>query len=374
MEYVEGMDLNALLRRCSQTKTALPIGFALRILGDTLKGLDYAHRAKDELGRPLGIVHRDVSPSNVLISLEGEVKICDFGIAHANDLVESKAPQVDEAIKGKAGYMSPEHAKGEALDARADVFAAGILLWELLAGRRLYRTEAGRPPLLEQARRADIPPLPEKGLPNEAELRAILKKALAPKREDRYASAGAMERDIEAYAAQAKLAASPLKLGEWICDRFGMATITQRRARERLVSDHPIEAAPEAAPVSVPTPPVTPSLRALQDALLSERMTPVPGPSPSASGPYSSSAPPPPQAPPSASGGFTPPLPPQAFPPIAVPPAPISVALGTVDLGPPSSTMLAPRPRSNVKYIYLTVAIALIALVVLVVARFVMQR
>ena len=388
MEYVEGMDLNALLRRCSQTKTALPIGFALRILSDTLKGLDYAHRAKDDAGRPLGVVHRDVSPSNVLISLEGEVKLCDFGIAHANDLVESKAPQVDEAIKGKAGYMSPEHARGEPIDARADVFAAGILLWELLAGRRLYRAETGRPPLLDQARRAEIPPLPDKGLPKEDELKAIVAKALAANRDERYASAGAMERDLEDYLASAKLTSSPLKLGEWIADRFGTATITQRRARERLVSDHPPPmpaaaftpatpqdlAGPESAPSSVPLPPVTPSLRALQEALLTERMTPVPGvPQSGPSGPSGALPPAPPSAvsgssypiplaPPSASGGFAPspalgpPLgPPLVAPPGSVgaplvppvPPPPISVALGTVDLGPPSSTVLGGRRRGS---------------------------
>jgi eukaryotic-like serine/threonine-protein kinase len=396
MEYVEGMDLNALLRRCSQTKTPLPVGYALRILSDTLKGLDYAHRAKDEVGKALGIVHRDVSPSNVLISLEGEVKLCDFGIAHANDLVESKGPQIDEAIKGKAGYMSPEHARGEPLDARADVFAAGILLWELLAGRRLYRPESGRPPLLEQARRAEVPPLPERGLPREAELRAIVQKALAANRAERYASAGAMERDLEAYIAAAKLASSPLKLGEWITDRFGVATITQRRARERLVSEHPGPAAEaEAPPPSIPSPPVTPSLRALQEALLTEpRLTPVPPPppqslpavpgaAPSNSGPWGSV----PAASPSASGSYQsalpPPLPPPSYPlpppmvamAAAIPAAPISVALGTVDLGPPSSTVLSGRrSASRAKYILLALLLFAVAIGALVAVRFGVPR
>ncbi len=397
MEYVEGMDLNALLRRCSQTKTPLPVGYALRILSDTLKGLDYAHRAKDDDGKPLGIVHRDVSPSNVLISLEGEVKLCDFGIAHANDLVESKGPQVDEAIKGKAGYMSPEHARGEALDARADVFAAGILLWELLAGRRLYRVEPGRPLLLEQARRAEVPPLPDKGLPKEPELKAIVAKALAPNRADRYASAGAMERDLEAYIASAKLASSPLKLGEWIADRFGTATITQRRARERLVSDHPgPDPEAEPPPSSIPQPPVTPSLRALQEALLTEpRVTPVPPmPQSGPSSPPGALPPPPPPsisgssypmpvAPPSASGGFAsspppprmplPAMPPLGPPPtLGAPPAPISVALGTVDLGPPSSTVVTGRRQaSRAKYIVLAgLALALLIAAALAAAWF----
>ena len=92
---------------------------------------------------------------------------------------------MDEAIKGKAGYMSPEHARGEPVDARADVFAVGIVMWELLAGRRMYRKES-EVPLLEQARRADIPELPRKGLPLEEKLHAIVRRALAKNRDDRY--------------------------------------------------------------------------------------------------------------------------------------------------------------------------------------------
>jgi serine/threonine-protein kinase len=310
MEYVEGLDLNALLRRCSQTKTPLPAEFALRIMCDVLTGLDYAHRAKDETSKPLGIVHRDVSPSNVLISLEGEVKLCDFGIAHANDVVERETPHVDEAIKGKAGYMSPEHARGEALDPRADVFAAGIVLWELLSGKRLYRADAGRPPLLEQARGAEIPPMPARGLPEEARLAAIVSRALAPKKDDRYPSAGAMLRDLEEYVVAAKLGSSPLKLGEWIVDRFGVATIQQRRARERTVSDRP------------PPPEETTGTRMSPSAPVSATV---------ASAPPAAQMPDIPKA-----------LPlPKTEPMESTDKAPVAVVAGTVDLGPPSSATLA---------------------------------
>jgi serine/threonine-protein kinase len=237
MEYVEGFDLNVLLRLCSEKNEGLPAEHALGIVADVLEGLDYAHRRTAESGGPLGLVHRDVSPSNVLISYEGEVKLCDFGIAHANDVVREEA---SEALKGKAGYMSPEHARGESLDARADVFAAGIILWELLAGRRLYKSRAELS-LLEQARRAEIPSLPEKGLPNHAELARIVARALAPSREDRYATAGAFLRDLEGYLAGAGLLASRLKLGEWIAATFGTKLIEQRRASEsRLPSVAPV--------------------------------------------------------------------------------------------------------------------------------------
>ena len=136
MEYVEGFDLNDLLRRCARSRIPLPVDFALLIVMEALRGLGYAHRLTDDDRKPIGIVHRDVSPSNVLISFEGEVKLCDFGIARANDMTDLLS---EDVIKGKAGYMSPEQARGEPLDARADLFAAGIVLWELLAGRKLYK-------------------------------------------------------------------------------------------------------------------------------------------------------------------------------------------------------------------------------------------
>jgi serine/threonine protein kinase len=231
MEYVEGFDLNDLLRRCSRGKIPLPVEFALLIVTETLRALDYAHRRTDDEGAPLGLVHRDVSPSNVLVSFEGEVKLCDFGIAHANEAVRQEA---SESIQGKAGYMSPEHARGEPLDARADVFAAGIVLWELLAGRRYYRAAEGQS-LLELARTAPEQPLPERGLPHEEKLRALVARALCPDREGRYPSAQAMLRDLEDTLAQAGLVASPLRLGTWLREHFATETLERRRARERAL-------------------------------------------------------------------------------------------------------------------------------------------
>jgi serine/threonine protein kinase len=231
MEYVEGFDLNDLLRRCSRSKTPLPVEFALLIVAETLRALDYAHRRTDDEGNPLGLVHRDVSPSNVLVSFEGEVKLCDFGIAHAN---EAAGDAVSEQIQGKAGYMSPEQARGEPLDARADVFSAGVILWELLAGRRYYRAAEGQS-LLALARSAPEQPLPERGLPCEPELRALITRALHPSREERYPSAQAMLRDLEDLTARAGLVASPLRLGAWLREHFAAETLERRRARERAL-------------------------------------------------------------------------------------------------------------------------------------------
>ena len=275
MDYVEGFDLSGLLRRCSKTKTPLPIEFSLLIVIETLRALDYAHRKKDDQGKPLGIVHRDVSPSNVLVSFDGEVKLCDFGIARAMG-VSAELPA--EAIQGKAGYMSPEAASGEPVDARSDVFAAGVILWELLAGRRLHRAEAGRPPSLEQARRAEVPPLPERGLPDEAQLHEIVMHALERDPEKRYGSAREMLRDLEEYQARSGLLASPLRLGEWLLDHFGADILEQRRARERAAARP--ESAPPPAVAPVPAPAEAPAESQLAVAYSHRRAEPD-APSPS---------------------------------------------------------------------------------------------
>jgi eukaryotic-like serine/threonine-protein kinase len=293
MEYVEGFDLRELLRRCAKQRVALPIEFSLLIVIETLRGLDYAHRLRAEGGEPLQIVHRDVSPSNVLMSFEGEVKLCDFGIARANDAAEqlpeeairvlprpvgalssrmsvsvsgSASRRLDIDIQGKAGYMSPEHARGEALDARADVFAAGIILWELLAGRRLYKASEGGSQL-EIARRAEVPPLPIRGdIPDEERLHAVVARALAPSRDDRYPAAAPMLRDLEEYAARARMLASPIRFGEWLREHFGGEIVAARHARERALKAlelgpaatlRPIEPPPAATPtefVALPLP------------------------------------------------------------------------------------------------------------------------
>lgn len=232
MEYVEGYDLRDLLRRCARERVALPIDFSVLLVSEVLRALDYAHRFRAEDGGRLGIVHRDVSPSNVLISFEGEVKLCDFGIARANDVVSALSEE--ETIQGKAGYMSPEHARGEVIDGRADVFAAGIILWELLSGRRLYKAKDGEA-LLDVARRAEVPPLPLRGLIEEGTLHGIVSRALAHERDERYPSAGAMLRDLEHWALRAQMRASPLRFGPWLLDHFGADMVAARRARERAM-------------------------------------------------------------------------------------------------------------------------------------------
>ncbi|AKT43677.1 serine/threonine-protein kinase [Chondromyces crocatus] len=246
MEYVEGLDLRELLRRSARQRVPVPVEFSLFVVVETLMALSYAHR--------MGVLHRDVSPSNVLLSFEGEVKLCDFGIARAHQAAALaaegdalEAPEglgaqdaalkgsLEDALQGKAGYMSPEHARGEALDERADVFAAGILLWELLSGRKLYRATGGFDDLLAMARRADIPLPPERMLPDEAVLHAITMRALEPRREDRYGSASEMLADLTRYAISANLMGSPLRFGEWLRENFSEEILAARRSRQRAL-------------------------------------------------------------------------------------------------------------------------------------------
>jgi eukaryotic-like serine/threonine-protein kinase len=240
MEYVEGFDLNQLLRALSDQKLGLPAEFALLIVRETLRGLDYAHRAKDKSGKALGLVHRDVSPSNVLISFEGEVKLCDFGIAKALNaqderlaVAQNRAPRV----VGKSAYMAPEHAMGEGVDARTDLFSAGILLWELCAGRRLYKGSEEQ--MLALARAAEVPKLPERGLPEPAKLQAVLDKALARSPNERFRSAQEFLGALEDYALSVRLMVSQLRFASFLTEHFGDRILEVRRERERAARSVP---------------------------------------------------------------------------------------------------------------------------------------
>jgi serine/threonine protein kinase len=170
----------------------------------------------------------------VLVSLEGEVKLCDFGIAHANEAVDAHA--MGEALVGKAGYMAPEHARGEQVDARAYVFAAGVILWELLSGKRMYR-KGESATLLEVAKAGEIPPFEAAYLPDFERIKGIVEKALAPNREERFPTAQAFQKELEAWARPHRLLGSPLRLGEWLTETFGTEYVERRRERERRVRE-----------------------------------------------------------------------------------------------------------------------------------------
>src|SRR6478736_5969412 len=152
MEYVDGADLKGVIEHRRKTGTPFPVEEACLICVRICEGLSYAHELTDHYGESLHIVHRDMSPPNVLITRFGEVKIVDFGLAKANSQLEKSEPGI---IKGKFSYLSPEAAQGLPVDARTDVFAAGIILWEMLAGRRLFLGESDLEKVIKKGLAAD---------------------------------------------------------------------------------------------------------------------------------------------------------------------------------------------------------------------------
>ena len=195
MEYVDGADLYKLLRRGSEIDLEMPLDVCAFVVKEVASALDHAHRKRDHSGKSLGIVHRDVSPQNVLISFAGEVKLVDFGIAKATMKARQTAVGV---IKGKYYYMSPEQAWGDPIDFRSDIFSAGIVLYEMITGQMLY-LEEDLHKLLDMARRADIasPSTLRRGIP--PQLEKIVMHALAKTPGDRYQSASDFATDLERF-------------------------------------------------------------------------------------------------------------------------------------------------------------------------------
>lgn len=186
MEFVDGCNLKGLIEKQKTKGRPLEVAHTIYLMMECCKALHYAHNLEHpETGEALHIVHRDVSPPNILISKNGEVKLVDFGLAKANSQIERSDPGV---VKGKFSYLSPEATLGEEVDHRADVFACGIILWELLTGRRLFFGESDYN-TVELVREAAIPSPSAINPSVGAELEAIVRKALAKDRNQRYQSA-----------------------------------------------------------------------------------------------------------------------------------------------------------------------------------------
>ncbi|MBI3183534.1 MAG: protein kinase [Myxococcales bacterium] len=204
LEYVDGRDLRRIVHRARRADLAVPLGAACRIVADAASALDFAHRAKDRDGRPLGIIHRDVSPHNILVSFAGEVKLIDFGVAKAADRVQVTRTGL---IRGKSAYMSPEQAEARAIDARSDIFALGAVLWETFTGRRLFEAPSELA-ILRAVTNCDIPKPSSLRQDLPAGLEEVCLRALQRSPEDRFPDADAMRLALEEAIAREGLTAT----------------------------------------------------------------------------------------------------------------------------------------------------------------------
>ena len=196
MEYIHGRDLRTIMRRARDKGLRMPLDLSLRVVGQVCAALEYAHRKKDERGQPMQIVHRDVSPQNILISFEGEVKLVDFGIAKA----ATKASNTDRgALRGKLLYMSPEQAWGRPIDRRSDVFSLGIVLYEMLTETKPFVGAGTEVSILELVRQCVITAAREINPRVPEPLDRLIMKALEREPDERYQDAGQMQRSLERF-------------------------------------------------------------------------------------------------------------------------------------------------------------------------------
>jgi serine/threonine-protein kinase len=298
LEYVHGESLSALLRASIGRNEPIPLEIALAIMSHVLAGLAAAHCAVDERGRSLGLVHRDVSPQNILVGVDGLARLMDFGVAKASGRLHSTR---NVTVKGKLGYVAPEQLEGAPIDARADLFSAGVVLWELLVQDRLFEADS-EGELVRRVLEGHVEPPSGRrpGLP--AALDAMVLKALEPGPDRRFASALEMSQALEACGRQA----SPREIGAWVSALAGDAL----QGRQELLTQ--VERMKGASSGGVVPPPArhrsAPWLAlvalSLVGALGLGTMI--------ASGQHAASAEPPPQGAPSSAAAAAPPAAPEA--------------------------------------------------------------
>jgi serine/threonine-protein kinase len=242
MEYIEGDTLARLLARAAQRGMRLPIPIALRIALDMLAGLHAAHELRDDSGGPIHLVHRDVSPQNVLVGVDGIARITDFGVARAaSRLTATRVGQ----LKGKIAYMAPEQAAGEeSLDRRADVFAAGIVIWEELAAKRLFKAE-NEAATLSRVMSEPVPPLSVIVPGLSVQLSNVIMRALERDPDRRFASCAQFGDALEAAATGKERIATPRELAAYVGEVLGEEVVAQREAvRAWIARSEPSQVAP----------------------------------------------------------------------------------------------------------------------------------
>jgi serine/threonine protein kinase len=216
MEYIHGEDVRTLLSNASKTRAHVPLGHAISIVAAAAAGLHYAHERRGSDKRPLGIVHRDISPSNILVGYDGSVKVVDFGIAKASMRQETRSG----SLKGKISYMSPEQCKGAEVDRRSDVYSLGVVLYELATTTRLFKGDNDYLVMDQIVNgRVSLPRVRRPELPNE--LSAIIMRALAPDPERRYFTADELRVALDQFAGKNGLTTSTSSIGAYLRKQFG---------------------------------------------------------------------------------------------------------------------------------------------------------
>jgi eukaryotic-like serine/threonine-protein kinase len=268
MDFVQGKDLRATWNRCAKKGIAFPVDVAAHIVKELARGLDYAHGFGD-----IKLVHRDVSPPNVLLSYSGEVRLTDFGLASSTLKLEKTAPGI---IYGKVSYMSPEQARGETLDGRTDLYASGIILWELLTGRQLF--PSGKAPgvpkdghtseeILRRVRNPDLVPPSRRAARVPADLDRIALKALAPDLKNRYTRCEELRSDLAAFLSQHHPATDTARVAGFLRELYAEDMVAEQVEREELIGKArewysskrsgppPVPTMSAAAAAAVPPPP-----------------------------------------------------------------------------------------------------------------------
>ena len=232
MEYVQGRDLRELLSRCRKRGIEFPIHLAAYIISEACKGLDYAHRSTDLVGNALQIIHRDVSPQNILLSWDGAVKICDFGIAKA----QNRASQTQAGVlKGKFAYMSPEQVRGKPIDHRSDIFGLGVIAHEMVAGRRLFLGESDFS-TLQRVRKADVRPLTLDRDDVEEEFSDAVLGALKRDPKSRYSDASDFASAIQPWLIKGRRITGAAELSEFLNKLYAAEIAADREKMERFLA------------------------------------------------------------------------------------------------------------------------------------------